>query len=204
MPFVPLPDGAQVELVHVLDGSVCEVVFVFQKRALGPPIPLPALGALISNWWRTQVLPNLSVHMSYLRYRVTDISFFGAIPLQVDIIPPQPGSTGGGPQPASVAVRIGYIVEVPPGGLRGCTFVPGIPILHTTGNRYHQELRELLFEAFVALIDLAAFNGWKWVVWSKWHQGVLRTVAEGYGVSLIVFRSPYVSQRRSRLHNDPL
>lgn len=204
MPFLALPNGAVVELVHTLGGSVCETTFTFVKRPFVGVPTLTELGTTTDVWWRTYVLPYLSVSLTYVRYVVTDVS--APAGSSVTALAPlgTTGGQGGGPQPANVSARMNYTVEIPPGGKKGCSFVPGIPIGATTGNHLHDDWRIALNDAYSNLIDLANLHNWQWVVASKWSAGALRAAAIPYRVDITEITSSLVSQRRSRLHNEPL
>jgi len=204
MPFLPLADGAQVELVHLLDGSICETTFTFTKRPTGGTPTLADLGVAVSAWWRTFVLPNLSVSLTYLRYVVTDISTAGGTSIVVNQAPGITGGAGGGSQAANVSARMNYIVALPPGGRKGCSFIPGIPISATVGNRMPSWWRVLMNDRYSNLIDIATLHNWLWVVESKFHNNALRPTGEPYRVDITEISSPVLSQRRSRLHNTPI
>lgn len=204
MPFLPVADGVQVELVHLLDGSTCETAPVFLDRTPGGGGDALALGAAVDEWWVTRVLPHLSVSLSYTRYLVRSLASASGPVTRVDKVPPLTGGIGGGPQPANVALRLNYKVDPQLFGFTGCGFVPGVPQAVVAGNTVDLTWRATLLDAYNDLIGLVAALGWQWIVVHKFRRGHLLPAAGRMRIIRVDPSGPWVSQRRSRLHNDPL
>src|SRR5437868_10786956 len=88
MPFLPLPDGVQVEVLHTLFGNPVECTFTFVRHPLViTPTPLTAqLGVFL--WWREHILPLLSRDLQWNGLAVTDISVVGGARLVVPFATP--------------------------------------------------------------------------------------------------------------------
>lgn len=204
MPFLPVADGIQVELVHVLDGSTCETAPTFLDRTPGGGGSGLELGSAVDEWWTSRVLPYLSVSLTYTRYLVRSLATASGPVTRVDKAPPPTGGIGGGPQPANVSVRLNYKVDPELFGFTGCGFIPGVPQAATTGNKVDLVWRATLLDAFNDLIGVAQSVGWEWIVVNKFRRGHLLPAAGRMRIIRVDPSSPYVSQRRSRLHNEPL
>jgi hypothetical protein len=204
MPFAPVAGGVQVELVHQLDGSICETGPIFLDRGpVGPADPL-VLGAAVNEWWITRVLPHLSVSLSYIRYVIRPLDSASSPRTTVPLIPPLTGGEGGVPQPANVSVRVNYKVQ--PGQFKsmGCGFLPGIPQSAVTGNRIHADWKAIIEAAYNDLIGVAGALDWEWIVVGKWDHGHFGPGVARTEIIRAEISSPWVAQRRSRLHNVPL
>lgn len=204
MPFVPVHGAVQVELVHLLGESVCETAPLFLDRGAGGPADPAVLGATVDEWWRTRVLPHLSVVLQYQRYVLRPQESAGDTPTIVDHIPPITGGAGGGCCPANVAVRVNYVLNPQLFINKGCGFVPGIPHSAVSNNLIRPEFRAVIESAYNDLIALTMLVGWSWIVAHKIRHGAPLPTAARAPVIGAMISSPWVAQRRSRLHNDPL
>lgn len=201
MPFVPLPNGLLVECIHLLYGVPCECTFTLIKRPLVvEPTPQSAQLAVFQ-YWTQDILPLLSTDLLFSSMRMTDISVVGGQSLTVQLPTPIPGGVGGGSLTANVAVRVNLRVQTPPGGAKGCYFLPGIPKEVVDGNRPGAAWLASLDDVDGNLIDRAEQQSWRWVVASKWDNGQLRPLAVPWRVDFVKPESPWVGQRRRRLHN---
>lgn len=204
MPFLPVIDGVQVELVHLLDGSTCETAPTFLDRSPGGGGDPLALGALVDEWWTSSVLPHLSVSLNYVRYLVRQLVTPTGPVTRVDKVPTLTGGIGGGPQPANVSVRLNLKTDPQLFGFTGAAFVPGIPQAVVNGNKVDLSWRATILAAYNDLLDQTTAAGWEWIVVNKFRRGHLLPAAGRIRVIRVDPSSPYVSQRRSRLHNEPL
>lgn len=203
MPFVPLPNGLQIELLHTLFERPVECTFTFVERPFGGPAIVENAATAAFFYWITHILPYLSRDLQLVGVAATDVSVSGGERLLIPLATPIAGGFTAGALPANVTVRVNYQVAYPPGGRRGCMFLPGIPSDQVTNNRIDLSWRAAITEQASYLIDLAELNGWRWVVASKWLAGSLRAVAVPMRVDITSVDSLYVGQRRGRLHNEP-
>jgi hypothetical protein len=199
---VPLPNGCQVELVHLLFEVPCEVTFTFVKHPVVFEPTLEGIGLAVYGWWVNDILPLLGTDLYFVRYRATDVSSAGGASVEVDLPDPPRGGIGGGCLTANVAVRVNYKVAAPPGRRIGCCFLPGIPREIVFGNYITQAWADAVNDVFSNLIDAAEHESWRWVVWSKFLNGALRSTAVGYRVDFPRIDGLTVGQRRRRLHNE--
>jgi len=204
MPFLAVPDGVQVELVHLLAGSICTTAPIFLDRGGETPSDPVALADTVDGWWRTSVLPNLSVNLFYTHYQWRRLDAPDSPVTQTVHAPPLIGGMGGNCHPANVSVRVNLRREPGTFGNTGCLFVPGIPHFASTGNTLHADWRAAVEAAYTDLIAAALAAGWEWAVINKIRHGELLPAARRLPVYRATIDSPYTGQRRSRLHNEPL
>lgn len=201
--FVPLTDGAQCEIVFTLDGKVVENRLFFVSRQ--PPTTEAQLQALsdgVYAWHTTQVLPHLSSDIQLAAVEVkdwtTDPPFFIAV-----TGPPANGGSGSPSHSANVAIRVFFKGASNQTWPDNCNFVPGIPKDAVELNTVTDAFADLLFDAYVNLIDLAAgfgpFPAWRWVVTSSILDGVPRAFMPAARADFIRVRKRPVAQRRKRL-----
>lgn len=201
-PFVPITDGAQVEVISNLDGVNLENRFWFLSRQ--PPITPTQLQNLsdgVAGWYMAQVMPVLSHDLLSSIVLATDWS--GSAPGTQTIT--AMGVAGGNiddAHSAKVAIKVNFRWPIGVRLKENSNYVAGIPKSEVSINRFLPSVRSGLFECYAALIDLAAvfgpFPAWRWVGASAWSSGSLRSeqyVAEVEGPA---FRSEFVATRRSR------
>lgn len=201
-PFIPMADGAQVEILCELFGKIVENRLWFVSRQ--PPIDSTQLQALangVASWHIAQVLPHLSHDLILAtvvatRWEVADDIF------EVSATSPVTGGSLVDAHSANVSVRVRF---TPSNDVRytNANFVPGIPLDQVDGNVVNSGLKSALFDAYVSLIDLAPlfgpFPAWTWVCASRILDGSYRTELRAARTDFIHVPSPYVSPRRKRL-----
>jgi len=202
-PFVPLSDGAQLEIFYHLGGKTIENRLWFADRQ--PPITqahLDALAAGADAWVTSQLMPWLGSDLEYAgviaeKWDDHQGDIFSAIHTSV------PGSNTSGTHSANVAIRVSFKGSTSQTFPNNSNFVPGIPLDQVDINRYSSTIRGHLFDAYVNVIDLApvwgTFPAWRWVITSRQLGGSWRTVQEVSRTDFVKFPSPFVSPRRRRL-----
>lgn len=203
-PFVPLPAGAQVELVHQLDTQIITNRLWFVNDL--PPFDQAALDGLaagVATWWTDLILPGLSSDLITAAVVAKDWSAEPAPLTSVSVV-----LTAGGVGSESVSANVAIVVPfVWPIGIRlkkNKNYVGGIPEAEIDLNTPSSAIRDVLFEGYAALIDRArlftpAFT-WRWVGTSAWLDGALRTEQEWWEIQgPQLDRQFLLGQRRRRL-----
>ena len=202
-PFVPLPDGAQLEIFYHLGGKTIENRLWFVDRS--PPVTqahLDALAAGADAWVTSELLPWLGSDLEYVgvlaeKWDDHQGDLFSAIHTSVL------GGNTSGTHSANVSIRVAFKGSTDQTFPNNANFVPGIPLDSVQLNEYTLAIRNRLFDAYVDVIDLAAawgsFPAWRWVVTSRQLGHAWRTVQAYARTDFIRFPSPYVSPRRRRL-----
>jgi hypothetical protein len=201
--FVPFTDGAQAELLFTLGARDIENRFWFLNRQ--PPTTSDQLQALadgIAAWYAAEMLPFLGNDLLFREARVR----------QWDA--PSPGSDFistvgvlGGSSEKSLSANV--TVSVTLHGSTAQTWpdnsskVVGVPIDQVTGNEYSAAFQDIVFDAYVNLIDAASvfgpFPAWRWMVASSILGGSLRSSLAVARMDFVRFRNRIVSPRRRRV-----
>jgi len=204
-PFVPLADGAQVEIKMRQAGLIVENRLWFITRQ--PPIDQTQLDALVSGvatWHTTQVLPNLAIELEHVSVIAADWTADPA-PFTAHISTTLNGGNSSGCHSANVAVRVVFKGSSAQTFPSNSNFVPGIPKDAVSLNTYTTTFRDAIFDAYVNLIDLASgfgpFPAWRWVITSRQLDNTWRADQAFARTDFIRFPSPVVSPRRRRLHH---
>lgn len=204
MPFVPLTDGAEVEILLTLGGVVIENHLWFVSQS--PPVTLGTLQNLsdgVALWYSTFVLPLLSQDVTCAAVVAND----AAVPRGTTFAFTTVNISGGTASPsysANVAVLVPFRWPIGFREKRNANYVPGIPDSAVTLNTVDITWSEALFDAYVEPIDLAPtwgpFPAWRWVNVSAWDGGVLRTEQLWGDVEGPSFVQPFkLGQQRRRL-----
>jgi hypothetical protein len=200
---VPLPDGAQVDILYSLGGRIVENRLWFVSRQ--PPVDATQLDNLalgVASHIEAQLLPFLSSELRLRRVEASDWTVDPASFIARRVV----GVDGGGSadcHSANVAVRVVFKGTTDQTFPNNSNFIPGIPKDQVTLNTYVDTIRDAIFECYVNLIDAAAvfgpFPAWRWVVTSRQLDNAFRTEQLFVSTSLVLFTSPYVAPRRRRL-----
>jgi len=202
--FVPLADGVQVDIVHILDDWVISnrLWFVYDT----PPWDTPALQGLsdgVASWWTTFILPYLSNELLTTLVRVSDWTTPTHPEVAATIV-----NTAGGvaaeSSTANVAVVVGFRWGLGTRLKRNKHFVAGVPEQEITLNTPSATIRDILFEGYTALIDetreFYPDTTWRWVVASAFDGGAARTTQYWETCQGTYPRRLYpLGQRRKRL-----
>jgi hypothetical protein len=202
-PFIPLPNGAQVEFVSVYLGETVENRLWFVSRFI--PIDQDLIDALAvgaSSWYRTFVMPSLASELQLQVVRARDWTDTPPPFTGVDITSATGGISGGG-HSANVSIRVRFNGDDSQTFRDNSNFIPGIPLSAVNGNYYSTTIKDALFDAYVDLLDRAgtwtAGNDWRWVITSRRLNNAYRTEQVFARTDHPLFPSPTVSPRRRRL-----
>lgn len=202
-PFVPLADGAQVEIVLTMGALVVEDRLWFVSRQ--PPITqvqVDALAAGVGAWHATEVMPLLSSVMQLAAVEAKDWTsdpspFLGVVTPLVN------GGNSSGCHSANVSYRVRFDPTSDLPRLHNANFVPGIPKDKVNTNRIDSSWRTSLRNAYIDLIDLAGgfgpFPAWRWVCTSRIASGVYRSEQLAGRTDFIRTPSDFISPRRRRI-----
>lgn len=203
-PFVPLFYGAQVEIVHELDGQILSNRLWFTFDTLFFDVTdLQGLTDGVAAWWVGNVLPFLSHDLITAAVIAKD---WTADPPPADAVTVV--NVAGAVASESLSANVAVVVPFSwPLGIRlkkNKHFVPGVPEEYVDLNTTNATIRDGLYEAYSALIDAARLFSpilhWRWVATSSWEAGVLREEQKYYDVQgTRLDRAFVLGQRRKRL-----
>jgi hypothetical protein len=202
-PFVPLTNGAQVEIRFTLDGLVVEDRLFFVTRS--PPMTgtqLFELAGGVYTWHTSQVMPLLASELTLIGVRSTDWQHSGGFSVDFGTVG-VPGGNSSGTHSANVSYRVRFRPSSNGYPLINSNFVPGVPKDAVNTNTIDSGFQTSLRNAYINLIDLAAgfgaFPAWKWVVTSQIHDKVPRSEQLAFRLDFIQTPSIYISPRRRRI-----
>jgi hypothetical protein len=202
-PFVPLVDGAQVEIKFRLGPLLVENRLFFITRQ--PPLDFTQLQALadgVAAWHTAQVLPYLSSDIELDYIAVTDWSGSapGIVALNILHIP---GGDGSGCHSANVSLRVRFKGTSSRPRTYNANFIPGIPYDGVNDNTLDLTFKTHIRNAYINLIDLAFHFGptpaWQWVVTSFVADLAYRSTQLATRTDFIAIPSDYISPRRRRI-----
>jgi hypothetical protein len=178
--FVPMTGGAQVEIIFLLDNEVLENRLWFYNTSTIPGVPeLTALAQGVYDWHTARILPALSNQLTLQIVVATDWST--QFPLTQGFAgPPVTGGVIGESSTANVAVVVPFKWPLQYGRLKkNKNYIPGVPESEITLNTPSASIRDVLWDAYVALIDECRLwfphNTWIWVTASSYEDNLPRT-----------------------------
>lgn len=207
-PFVPLADGAQIDILYSLGGLVVENRLWFVSRFLPiDQVLLDNLSLGVAMHFGAQLLPFLSSELGLIRVDARDWTSDPPPFTSITNVFASGGNSSGC-HSANVAVRVVFKGTTGQTFPNNSNFIPGIPKDQVTLNNYSEELKDAIFECYVALIDAAGTfdpsNTWRWVITSRQVDNAFRSEQVALRTVDILFPSPYVSPRRRRLFPEPV
>ncbi len=206
MPFIPVPQCAQVQIQGVIDGQETINDLYFSHGTTIDITALQALADAVDNWYWASILPELSNDFTYVRTIVTDLTT-NTSGVAFQSANTGPGGVTGESNPNNVAACISFRTALRGRNWRGRNFIPGIPgsvvTLNTIGNAFITNVQ--------AGYRLLKFGGttipgdWSWVVVSRYSgvdvngKPIPRTSGVVELVTDALFVDPTVDSQRRRL-----
>lgn len=204
MPFIPVPNTAEVELVQVLDGQRIEnTLYVAQSTAWDAPA-LNQLCDIVAAWWTANMAPIVSDQVTLITVEATS--------LESNTAPVGANTTGtpsiglqGEPVPNNCALAVSFRTALRGRSFRGRNYVAGLA--EADVNRSHVDATLVLqvqdaYNAFLTAVSDAPVGG-TWVVVSRFSgvDSAGRPIPRGTGiatpvVSALVTDDVIDSQRR--------
>jgi hypothetical protein len=204
MPFVPVPNVAQLTMEGVVDRqqTINDIYFEISGGGI-TPINLKALCDAVHVWFTGQLAPLLSENWQTVRTRARDLT------TALSFIAESGGTAVGGvaveAAPNNVAACIKLSSAVAGRSFRGRNYVPAIPNSLVTLNTMDPAFITDVETAYNGLVGAGTFlAGWQLVVVSRFTGGgpgtpsVPRTSGLATPVALASFVNPFVKSMRSR------
>ena len=199
--FVPLEHGVQCELLYHLGGRILTNRLWFVVVAGDPTTAdLTAIGSGVRTWATNELVPLLSQDIRFIGTRTYDATVAYPGP-QVTLGASVDGGILDDSLSANVAVKASFKTETPPGAFTNWNFIGGIPKskvdLNTIDPSYASDIRF----AYGVLLDVFSLFVYRWEATTAVVDSVPLTTRDHHRIDDIFVRSPYVSQRRTRLNN---
>jgi hypothetical protein len=198
MPFIPVPNVAQVKLFGSIDGQETINDLYFEVSGGGiTPVNLATLAGVVGGWGQSHLAPLLSDDWQLVRTVCIDLTAQNSF--QVDIGTPATGGVSGEANPNNVAACIKFSTALGGRSFRGRNYVPGIPGSVVTLNTMDATFMNNLSDAYFMMVGAGTFlPGWQWVVVSRFANNLPRTAGIATPVTSTGFTSPYVRSMRTR------
>jgi hypothetical protein len=168
MPFVPVPNTAEVEAVYLLDGQIVENVLFFQHTGTPDAGSLSELVEAVNTAIRTQLVPLLSNAIQLLRLVGTLIDVADGLVYVSTTSLPATGGSGDESMPSNVAACMSFRTGHRGRSFRGRNFIPALPNGWISTNTITSTLSTSLTAAYTEILGAGADSGWVPVVVSRY------------------------------------
>jgi hypothetical protein len=199
MPFIPVPNVVQAELVYTWDGEICENVLHYE--ASGAPIVdhMIELGAWLKSWFDTMLQSNVANTLYLTNIKLTDLNSDIAPALDYSAGLPLQGGITDNSLPNNCALVFSKRTIFRGRSYRGRVYMAGLTESFVAGNSVITAARAPIQDAFDDLIvPVTTENSWNMVVVSRVHNGVDRL--EGVATPVISMTTDWsIDSQRRRL-----
>ena len=199
--FVPLAQGVQAEFRYHLDNRILTNRLWFVVVAGDPTAAdLTAIGDGLKTWWIARLQPLLSqdIELTSIRCYDATIPYPGTHSITLVVMN---GGRAEGSYSANVAIKLSFQTEQPPGHWLNWNFIGGIPLSAVTLNTIDPAYASALEDAFDFLLDVFSLFVYRWEATKAVEDNVPLSTRDHHRIDHIKARSPFVSQRRTRLTN---
>jgi len=198
MPFQPVTDVAQLQLMGTVDGQLTVNDLYFQISGGGiTPVNLGTIAGAVAVWFTTNLTPLLSDDWSAQRVVATDLTT--ATGPRVEVGAASVGGETGEANPNNVAACVSFSTAQRGRSARGRNYVPGVPGSMVTLNTLDSFFMTNVLDAYDNLIGAGTFvPGWQWVVVSRVTGGAVRPSGLAIPITGVSFTKNTVASMRSR------
>lgn len=198
MAYIRLPLGIRVSVEFTWNGE--EVVNIHHVVMDTTPtlLDLTAIGTVIRDWARDNLMPNLSDQCELTGVTALDLNVPNGDKVYVPMAPPEPGNVAGESMPNNVALVCSFYTEKTGRSFRGRAYVPGMAELYVTDNYVNSAVAAEVALTYSELQTLLFVESGTLVVASFFAAGIPR--AEGIGTRVRSFATNLrVDTQRRRL-----
>lgn len=198
MPFIPVPDVAQVRIEGRADNQLTINDLYFAVSGGGiTPTNLNALVTAVDTWASGSLAPQLSEDWSYVRSTAFDLT--SSTGPSVETGTPTVGGVASEAAPNNVAACVSFRTAQRGRSSRGRNFVPGIPGNAITLNTLSPTFISNLLVIYNALVGAGTFEaGWQFVVVSRYTLGAPRVSGIAIPIIAVTMVTNTVRSMRSR------
>jgi len=198
MPFQPVPNTAQVDVLMQVDSQTVENVYHVRKDTPWSSSELDSLLTLFSNWMVVYFLDNVSNQLTFNNLEAKDLTTSSGFVANLPIIPPVTGNIDAEPMPNEVSICLSARTGRAGRSFRGRTFVPAIPRTVVALNVITTGYATDLLTAQNQLSTELNAEGWALVVVSRVQGGVTLATAETTAVTEYILVDRGVDSMKSR------
>lgn len=196
MPFVPIPNAAQLEYIYTWDGQVCENVLTYFINTAVTTTNLQHLASAAIVWWGANLKPLQSSSVALLTVKATDLSSQIGPVVEDTTGLPIVGTGASGAVPNNVSVAIKLITANRGRSFRGRVFHIGLVNSVVTNNTVALATRTSLRNAWLAALTLGTSPIWTLAVGSRYTNNAPRVTGLATEVTDISVNAIVDSQRR--------
>lgn len=197
MPFVPVSNVAQVQMVYTWDGQTVENVYHFSLAAAPIIGIMQDLAIDMKEWWITYLRGSAPGYFQLAKIIVTDLSTQTSPAIEYAVDMPIAGSYNGISLPNNVACAVKWTTGLRGRSYRGRTFHCPIPTTWVTGNTLSSGGISTMRDSYTALIDVDAggISATLGVV-SRFHNNAARAQGVFTAITGVSINATVDSQRR--------
>lgn len=196
MPFVPIPNAAQLEYIYQWDGQIVENVLTYKLNVSVDATNLQVLTTAAIAWWVANLKPIQSSSVALLAVKATDLSSSSGPVIEDTTSLAQSGAGASSAVPNNVSVAIKLITANRGRSFRGRVYHIGLVGSTVVNNTVALATRTALRNAWIAAQTLGTSPVWTLAVGSKFSAGAPRTTGLATTVTDISVNQIVDSQRR--------
>jgi len=196
MPFVPIPNAAQLEFIYSWDGQIVENVLTYKIGIAVDATNLQVLTTAAIAWWGANLKPLQSSSVALLTVKATDLSSQIGPVIEDTTGLPIVGTGASSAVPNNVTVAVKLITANRGRSYRGRIFHIGLVNSTVVNNTVASATRTSLRNAWLAAQTLGTAPIWTLAVGSRYSGGAARTTGLATTVTDISINSIVDSQRR--------
>lgn len=203
MPFVPVPDTAQVELIYDTPAGSAENTLWFHYEGAGDitEFALSTLAGQIAEWFVTEVLNLVCDEITLREVVATDMSSeiaeSGSSP--VDAV----GTRADAVQPQNVTMAVSFRTPNRGRSFRGRNYVIGLGEGQVTNDIVGATFVTAWVDGYATIPDyipvVLGVPQWNWVIASRRSEGAPRTTGIFTSVTAVQVTDDFVDSQRRRL-----
>lgn len=199
MPFVPVPNTAQINIVYALDGQEIENVVYYTKTTTPILEDLAALTDEVRAYIVSSLLPALSSAIQLVRVVGVLLDVVDGFTVTNTTGLPASGGDSGDVLPNNVALCISVRTANRGRSFRGRNYIPGIAKTHTADSEFTTSAVTGLVGIWEGLTALAGDAGWTRTVVSRFSGHAPRTTGIATPVTAVFAVDNVVDSQRRRL-----
>lgn len=198
MAFITVPNCAEVEIRQALDGQLIENTMYFQHPTPPTAAELKTLGDTMLNWFGSNILPNLSHHLTLREAYVTDLTEQDGPTATSTGFTPAAGGNAGESMPNAVALCVSFRTAARGRTGRGRNYISGLPDNLVLQNTIDTNFADTIVGHYNDLQDGLSAVGWTWVVVSRFFNGQPRAQGIARPVTAAIVTDLTVDSQRRR------
>lgn len=206
MPFVPILNAAEFELVYLYDGQICENTIGVQFTADPSAGALDGVAAIFHTWFTGAFGTNLSSALSLTAIKGTSLTTDSSAAIEYSTGLPEAGTGPAAGAPGNVAPCISFKTGLRGRSFRGRNYIVGVPQTELTEATLDAGWLAAVTGAYNALPALLEPAGATWVVLSRFsgvdpltHRPIPRVAGIATPVSDAAFVDNKSDSQRRRL-----